>query len=60
MVVGGEFYLLVVEAYGFWTPASLQTLKLIYLLKSVRCNKLLIVTDAEEPGATTLNKTVDV
>ena len=29
MAVGGEFYPLVVETYGFWTSASLQTLKLI-------------------------------
>ena len=29
MAVEGEFYPLVVETYGFWTPASLQTLKLI-------------------------------
>ena len=30
MAVGGEFYPLVVETYGFWTPASLQTLKLTF------------------------------
>ena len=29
MAVGGELYPLGVESYGFWTPASLQTVKLI-------------------------------
>ena len=60
MAVGGEFYPLVVETYGFWTPARLQTLKLIFSRVHVHCNKFLISTNTEEPDATTLNKTVDV
>ena len=58
MVVGGEFYPLVVETYRF---GLLQVCKIkVDLLKSIRRNNLLIFTDAEEPAATSLNKVVDV